>query len=110
MTTKIPIKAVLDIQLSPAQVRRAAGPTMMQAARALILEERRLELAHEARRSNIAAHMTAVRTVVDAFTRYEASVGTRDEKRALAHLAAACAGLRTSLKAIDSLTNPKKEK
>lgn len=99
------------LQLTPAQVRRAAGPAIMEAARAALLQERRLELAHDARRSDIAAYAVAVQAVTDALGRYEASVGTRDERRAVNHLIAACTGLRKSAKAVDAIKlEVKKEK
>lgn len=99
------------LQLTPAQVRRAAGPAIMEAARAALLQERRLELAHDARRSDIAAHAVAVQAVTAALGRYEVSVGTRDERRALDHLVAACVGLRKSAKAVEALkTDLTKEK
>ncbi len=91
------------LQLTPAQVRRAAGPAIMEAARAAILQERRMELAQEARRSDIAAYAVAVQAVTAALGRYEASVGTRDERRATAHLVAACEGLRKCAKAVDAI-------
>ncbi len=103
MTKLIPIKGALDLKLTPAQVRRAVGPSIMEAARAAILQERRMELAHDARRTDIAAYAAAVKTVTDALGRYEASVGTRDERRAIDNLVAACSGLRKSAKAVEAL-------
>ncbi|MHC2481309.1 hypothetical protein [Rhizobium leguminosarum] len=50
------------------------------------------------RKSVSVAVLDASRQVASAFTRYEASVGTRDEARALKRLLVAASGTRTALK------------
>jgi hypothetical protein len=56
-----------------------------------------------ARRDLPEALLNANRELATAFTRYEASLGTRDETMALKHLLAAASGARGAFK---NLTNP----
>lgn len=55
------------------------------------------------RKSLPVAVLDASRQVASAYTRYEASVGTRDEARALKRLLVAASGTRVALK---NLANP----
>lgn len=86
------------VELTPALIREALGPQTMAAAKRAVMEENRTDLARRIRQSSIPAYSDAVHRVVSAFTRFEAAKGTRDERRALAHLEATCAGLRAAEK------------
>jgi hypothetical protein len=97
----IPVSVALDLKLTHAEIRAAAGSNLVAAVRATFFEERRMNLLDEARRSDIAAYSVAARNVSAALDRYEASVGTRDERRALSNMVAACTGLRKAVKSAD---------
>lgn len=84
------------IELTPAMIRQAFGPKVMSAAKRALEDENRTDLARLARQSSVASLSGAVRTVTKAITRYESAKGTRDERHALAHLEAACIGLRSA--------------
>lgn len=86
------------VELTPTLIREALGPQAMAAAKRAVMEENRADLARRIRQSSIPAYSDAVRRVVSAFTRFETAKGTRDERRALAHLEATCAGLRAAEK------------
>jgi hypothetical protein len=98
---KIPVSIALDLNLTSAEIRAAAGSSLVSAVRATFFEERRMALSDEARRLGIAAYAVAARNVSAALGRYEGSVGTRDERRALANLVAACSGLRKAVNSAD---------
>lgn len=101
---KIRVTAVLE--LSPSEFRSAAGAQLMNVAREVLLEERRQALASDARQPPNAAFVAAGNEAARALTRYENSIGTRDERPALARLVAACKGVRS---AINTVKNPPKK-
>jgi len=98
------IKVTATLELSPSEFRSVAGAQVMNAARQVLADERRQALAADALRPPNAALIAAGTEVARALTRYENSVGTRDERSALARLVAASAGLRSAVSTVQNLT------
>lgn len=90
----------VEVQLTPEMIRAAAGPEMIAYTRRLLAQERAQTISDDMRRSPVAACGFAISKVVSALQRYENNVGSRDERRALDGLIAACCGLRTASKAV----------
>lgn len=87
---------VVPVEIPVDQLADIVGPLVIKALRAAEREEEAAIL----RRPPIRALIQASRTLWQALNRYEASQGTRDEKRALNALLAASKGVRSAIKTI----------
>lgn len=90
------------VELTPELMVEVFGTKIMSEAKRALQEKDRKSLGKLARQSSVTAYSDAVQHVVAAITRFEASKGTRDERRALAHLEASCVGLRKADRALKS--------
>ncbi|BCH58961.1 MULTISPECIES: hypothetical protein [Rhizobium/Agrobacterium group] len=89
-------KLVVPVEIPVDQLADAVGPLVIKALRAAEREDEAAVL----RRPPIQALIQAGRTLWHALNRYEASEGTRDERRALNALLAASKGVRNAVKTI----------
>lgn len=90
----------VEVHITADMIRAAAGPDLITYTRRMLAQERAKTISDDLRRSPVAALGFSVTKVVSALARYENNVGSRDEKKALAALIAACCGLRTASKAV----------
>ena len=100
MKPTLSLTVPVEVTLTPEMIRAAAGRDMIAYARRMVAQERAKALSDDVRRSPVGMLGFSVATIVSALGRYENSVGSRDEKKALAALVAACCGLRTASKAV----------
>jgi len=89
---------VVPVEIPVDQLADAVGPLVIKALRAADREE----AAAAQRRPPMQAVIQAGQTLWHALDRYEASVGTRDERRALNVLLAASKGVRRASKNLHS--------
>lgn len=100
MRTVVTLTVPVEVALTPEMIRAAAGSDMIAYTRRMLAQERAKVLSDDVRRSPVGALGFSVSKVVSALARYENNVGSRDEKKALTALIAACCGLRTASKAV----------
>ena len=84
----------VEVFVTDEQIRTALGENIMTAAKRAVIAEKAAAISSETNHSLPHAYRKAVDGVVSAFTAYEQAKFTRDESRTLAHLDAACSGLR----------------